>query len=990
VNGHTAAEAKYIKRAEEDDINRQLSSVRADRLSRGVLLYGPGGVGKTSLVRQMARDSSDDDTIWLDPIDVDDPECWLLSNLERRVANRLDPDNVYFAEYQQQLSQLPSSIRSDISHETIVSYLGRIKEVFAACYREYVTAQNKTVVIVFDTVETIRGSNLLLTLTQWMKALPTATLFILSGRPLVIDQGQGQQDQIEAELNSRYQGIPVTTVEVGGFTRDATRQYIGNSGLSTDLIGQEENKLVLLSQGHPLWLAFMIDYLRDEGVPPEATSYSLEYLERHLPFDREMTADGRQVHEAFLRRLVAPYRETDFWHEAIKRLAVVRQPVAKTVWQQLMSDRALPKGVLSIDQAWQELLATPWIRPRGNHRYLTLHDAVAEEFAQRLFPLHDQDQRWRHGIWQKALDIYRDLAAQAEAEVEPMLAALDDELGRFDTARPDKDPAAAHIERDLMARSAQLDTRMRELDQLKAASLYYLFLTDYERGCDQLLGTFAEAERQHDSFFQDLLVLYLERFLPGGSHSEAFNDVIRAKLVDFRNWLANDRPELYVALGIMVAKHLVEASQSDDALRFLARLPDAAANVKQRHDLYLLRGNACLRTPGRVKEGLDHFTHAINHAESLNTPDRHKLIAEAYKERGFYHRNTGQWGEADLSYRHAWETIAKARSADSPAEERDEMASIQTNWAYIKGLDGSYRDGLELVESAITIRHRMDMLADEGMSWSVCGEVYRYARRFEKAWAAYAEAEQLLQGRRYWGRLGFIYQEQAICLFQASQDGIKITPNPIGDARELITKALDLCRAHSIRGYPSALNRAGRIMGAANPDAGLKYLEDGISEAQRLSDGWFWFANLVEYAELSYVLWRRTRQPEYRANITARSEQIGQVAEDYSFPDLRGRWSLLQGHLAVHDYLDSADASILDGALDHYESGFANLAERHVASSGAASLKGEFSTFQSILGQLPANIQVAWQAKLRSAWAAAGDVSTVLLARLEELYRPAG
>jgi len=80
----------------------------------------------------------------------------------------------------------------------------------------------------------------------------------------------------------------------------------------------------------------------------------------------------------------------------------------------------------------------------------------------------------------------------------------------------------------------------------------------------------------------------------------------------------------------------------------------------------------------------------------------------------------------------------------------------------------------------------------------------------------------------------------------------------------------------------------------------------------------------------------------------------------------------------------------LDGALDHYESGFANLAERHVASSGAASLKGEFSTFQSILGQLPANIQVAWQAKLRSAWAAAGDVSTVLLARLEELYRPAG
>jgi tetratricopeptide (TPR) repeat protein len=274
------------------------------------------------------------------------------------------------------------------------------------------------------------------------------------------------------------------------------------------------------------------------------------------------------------------------------------------------------------------------------------------------------------------------------------------------------------------------------------ASLYYLFLTDFERGCQELLAYFTEAERQHDSFFQDLLVLYLERFLPGGSHSEAFNDVIRVKLEEFRNWLANDRPDFYVALGIMVAKYLVEASQSEDALNFLAGLPEEAAGVRQRHDLYILRGNACLRTPGRVKDGIDHFEHAINHAESLVAPDRHNFIAEAYKERGFYYRNTGQWMEADLSYRHAWETIVKTLSADSPAEDRDEMASIQTNWAYVKGLGGSYRDGLELVESAITIRHRMDRLADEGMSWSVCGEVYRYARRFEKAWAAYTEAEQ--------------------------------------------------------------------------------------------------------------------------------------------------------------------------------------------------------------------------------------------------------
>ena len=123
-------------------------------------------------------------TTWLDPIDVDDPEYWLLSNLERKVADRLDPDNKYFHSYRLQLSKLPNYTSPAISHETVVSYLGRIKEVFVECYNHYVEAEKKTVVIVFDTVETIRGTNQLLTLTQWMKALPKATLFILSGRPL--------------------------------------------------------------------------------------------------------------------------------------------------------------------------------------------------------------------------------------------------------------------------------------------------------------------------------------------------------------------------------------------------------------------------------------------------------------------------------------------------------------------------------------------------------------------------------------------------------------------------------------------------------------------------------------------------------------------------------------------------------------------------------------------------------------------------------------
>ena len=33
-----------------------------------------------------------------------------------------------------------------------------------------------------------------------------------------------------------------------------------------------------------------------------------------------------------MRRLLAPYQETDFWHEALKRLAAVRQGVNEPMW----------------------------------------------------------------------------------------------------------------------------------------------------------------------------------------------------------------------------------------------------------------------------------------------------------------------------------------------------------------------------------------------------------------------------------------------------------------------------------------------------------------------------------------------------------------------------------------------------------------------------------------------------------------------------------
>src|SRR6185437_7642845 len=340
-------------------------------------------------------------------------------------------------------------------------------------------------------------------------------------------------------------------------------------------------------------------------------------------------------------------------------------------------------------------------------------------------------------------------------------------------------------------------------------------------------------------------------------------------------------------------------------------LPDIADRSASTR-LNTLRGNAYMRIPSEVRKALPYFEAALADATAVDSPDRHSLIAKAYKELGYYYRNLGKWDDADEAYKSARDAISATLSATSKDADREEMASIQTNWAYVKGLCGSYREGAYLVKSAIDVRGRLGLRQEQGASHSVRGEVYRYERLFHMAWRAYAEAEDIFDELRSWPWLGLIYQEQAICLFQAAQDDISIIPaDPIEEAKRLIRRSLDLCRSLAVRGYPSALNRAGRIFGADDPYAGLRYLEEGIESARQLSDGWFWFANLIEFVELCYRVWREGEEPFYLDQIDSRSTEIDQVMAEYEFPDLKGRWGLLQGHLAVHKWLETGESGLL-------------------------------------------------------------------------------
>jgi tetratricopeptide (TPR) repeat protein len=1003
----------YIVRvAEQKQILDELEKVRKERRSRAVLLYGRGGVGKTSLVRGLAKaQSSDQATVWVEPVDIDDSVYWLISNLEQHVADALDPGNRYFRRYREHLLRLPAYTRPRVGYETVVSHLARIKRVFAECYQEFITDSGKTVVMTLDTVEAIRGMYVLQTVTQWMKALP-ATLFILAGRPPAVRDAAAPDvaaDPLYRELTDPHQPLPVEIVQLGDFTWDAALDYLKASGLASSgpagasgLSQDELAKVVHLTHGHPLWLAFAVDYLRNSGLPEEA-EIGLTELAAEVPFQGKPTPSGTMRYEKFKADLVAPYQDTDFWHEALRRLAVVRESINQPVWEEFMADRPPPDDMSTMgaddvstmdaddastmDAAWDRLLKMPWIRTRANRRYVTLHDAVAEEFSLGLIPMHDRHRQWRRGLWERARGIYVRRSEELEAELGGDLAQVRDELHSLVGRRGGAQPPSAAEESDLIEEAAQLEVRRRELLQIKATRLYYELLCNPAGGCRLFLDFMEEARAVHDILFQNLLAAEIQRFLPMEGDDWAPGDAVGEIIGEFRDWLDSpDGREIRLEVGLSLADYLIRAEQPVQALELTAGLPDQNAVPLQRYRLSNLRGNACMRIPGRFHDAEAHFSEALIEAGGVQSDDRLRTVAQAHKELGFYHRNGGKLRAADDCYQRARDAISETLQAGATDEDREEMASIQTNWAYVKGLTGAYRDGSNLVQSAITVRRRLGLQQEQGISWSVLGEVYRYERRFHMAWEAYAEADRIFQVRRNWGWLGFVYQEQAVCLFQAVQDRIELLPDPLERAKRLITIALDLCRDLAVRGYPSALNRAGRIYGAEDVDEGLKYLAEGIEEARRLSDGWFWFANLIQFAELSYRAWVGKEDESYLERMQDREPEIAAAMDEYDFPDLKGRWDLVRGHVLVRRALAARNEDGLDRALEFYKTGFVLMSRDYVGSSGAAAVAGEFKRLGVLVRPLPKTVRERWQTELRRAWTEQKSSATILLAGLEELY----
>lgn len=943
---------RYTPRNEEQKfIQDQLLLVQQDRESRVILLYGDGGNGKTYLIRNLPDKIQGDSIHWFGPFDIDDSQYWTLPNLELDIA-RTAPFE-YFDQYIDYMSRVPVYEQKRVGHETVLAYLRKGDDVFAKCYAELVKAE-QTPVIILDTIESVRGMDVVDKLVRWIKRIP-GTLFILAGRPTA-------DIRTDPFIKGLREDPPCNFEKktIGEFTSNECRLYLSKSSISAELTDDEKEKIVLLSRGHPLWLALTIYYLSEEGMLSEISDSSL------VEIQERKSATFEKLHESYIRQLLVPYQKREFWKEAVLRLGVLRRMVSKDIWREIMRDRGLPEGFDNWDDAWRELLNFPWVRPRSNRRYVTLHDALAEELAKRIIPTSDKSKDWRRSLWNSAAEIYSKLIDDQKQKLRLEQNRID---GKLESASLSV-PGAGLVNEVLIA-----DAHRLELELLQTIGFYYQTITNYAEG-GQLFNTlFDRILDEHQYRFADLLWAEMQRFLPGQKPFDPLEDIIRPEVKSFQEWY-QARPVAQYELVRRVTSYLIDRGEVQEAEKMLDRVWKVCkGNLEQEYHVLNLRANARIRIPGKSEDAKKDFKLALSRAKNPGAPQALKELAgQAYTELGYYHRNTGNWNEAANSYLEALRM--------TPLSDPTKRASIQSQYAYVQALKGVYQSAYDLVNTALNVRRQLGLKREEGMALSVKGEIHRYERHYREAWQAYQDSKDIFDELEDWGWQGLVQQEMAICLYQAHKAGMvlpgyeEMPGKMLEDARDMILKAVEFCRDYSARNYPSALNRAGRIIGLGYADyqEGLRYLGEGIDRAREVADGWFLLANLVQYAELSYQAWVASGRKEtrYLEHINAREREIHEAYTEYDFPDLQGRWELLQGQLkadrAQTVKTKAKKEELLHGALEHFKSGYPLIAQGYVGSHGIVALPEELQKLIPIMKNLPGETLEEWFGDLQKSW----------------------
>ncbi|MCA2002091.1 MAG: ATP-binding protein, partial [Chloroflexi bacterium] len=298
--------------------SRELEQVKnwlKDSPGRLVMLTGPGGIGKTSLLSRLEKEYSAREDFIVEYFDLSEQPLTTL-NQALHLADCLGREN--FPQFTKKLTTLESDVADSSALE---------EDALNAFFAEtafYLDSRKKKLLRIMDTFEIVLkysmyGDDWAKGVNERLKRIP-GVFFLIAGRDVV--EERDVLAEVMPPLEKTFGGENILSLPLSGFDALEMGDFFAECDPRNMIPDEMREKLQLLTGGKPILLSLAVEWLQQEIPLPSLTEQSLDDLKKLLSNEekrQELLEDFEFELVSRIRQLQTPFDVASLYMAHIDR-----------------------------------------------------------------------------------------------------------------------------------------------------------------------------------------------------------------------------------------------------------------------------------------------------------------------------------------------------------------------------------------------------------------------------------------------------------------------------------------------------------------------------------------------------------------------------------------------------------------------------------------------------------------------------------------------